>query len=160
MSKPFSIRDAVPADARIIHGFVCELAEYERLAHEVSATPELLAEALSGDHPRAFAMIAEVDAKPVGFALSFYNFSTFLGRSGIYIEDIYVQPAHRGAGIGAAFFKRLAQKAKREGCGRMEWSVLNWNAPALGFYGKLGAKPMSEWQTQRLTGAALDALAA
>jgi GNAT superfamily N-acetyltransferase len=105
-------------------------------------------------------MICEVDGKAVGFALCFYNFSTFLGRPGIYLEDIYVQPAYRGRGIGRAVIKRIAAKAKAEGCGRIEWSVLNWNKPAVDFYRSLGAVPMSDWHVERLSGEALDNLAA
>src|SRR6185437_16876266 len=139
-----TIRDAIKSDVPAILGFVRELAEYEKLAHEVSATTELLDSALFGESPRAFAMICEVDGKAVGFALCFYNFSTFLGRPGIYLEDIYVQPAYRGRGIGRAVIKRIAAKAKAEGCGRIEWSVLNWNKPAVDFYRSLGAVPMSD----------------
>jgi GNAT superfamily N-acetyltransferase len=155
-----TIRNAVPADVPAILGFVRELAEYERLAHEVVATEELLHGALFGATPRAFAMICEADAKPVGFALCFYNFSTFLGRPGIYLEDLYVQPAYRGRGIGRAVLKKIAERAKAEGCGRVEWSVLNWNTPAIDFYRSLGAAAMNDWHIERLTGAALDSLAA
>ena len=156
----FLLRTARPGDAATICGFVRDLARYEHLEHEMLATPELIGEALFGTHPKAFAMIAEVQGSPAGFALCFYNFSSFIGRAGIYIEDIYVDPAHRKRGIGRAIFKALAKRAVAENCGRMEWSVLNWNKPALEFYASLGAKPMDAWQIQRLTGESLKALAA
>ena len=156
----FTLRDAEAGDTTTICGFVRDLARYEHLEHEMVATPELIAAALFGPAPKAFAMICEVEGKPAGFALCFYNFSTFLGRAGIYIEDLYVDPAYRKHGIGRAIFKALAKRAVKEGCGRVEWSVLNWNKPALDFYAEMGAAPMNEWQIQRLTGDALVALAA
>jgi len=155
-----TVRNAVAADVPTILGFVRELAEYEKLSHEVVATEELLHAALFGPGARAFAMICEADGKSVGFALCFYNFSTFLGRRGIYLEDLYVQPAYRGRGLGRAVLKAIAQRAKAEGCGRVEWSVLNWNQPAIDFYRSIGAVAMNEWHIERLTGAALDSLAA
>jgi GNAT superfamily N-acetyltransferase len=156
----FTLRNAKPGDTAAICGFIRDLARYERLEHEVTATSEMIEAALFGPAPKAFALMGEVDSRPAGFALCFYNFSTFLGRAGIYIEDIYVDPAYRKHGIGRAILKALAQRAVAEGCGRVEWSVLNWNTPALDFYAGLGAKPMDEWQIQRLTGDALHALAA
>jgi GNAT superfamily N-acetyltransferase len=138
---------------------VRELAEYERLAHEVIATVEDLAAALSGPQPYAHALIACRDESPVGFALFFYNFSTFLGRPGLYLEDLYVRPAARGHGVGQRLLRELAQVALARGCGRKEWSVVDWNAPAIGFYRSLGAQPMEEWTTYRLTGAELARLA-
>ena len=155
-----TIRDARPDDTATICGFIRDLARYEHLEHEMTATPESIAVALFGDKPKAFALICEVDGKPAGFTLCFYNFSTFLGRAGIYIEDLYVDPAYRKRGIGRAIFKALAKRAVDEGCGRVEWSVLNWNKPALDFYTGIGAKPMDGWQIQRLTGDTLVALAA
>jgi len=156
----FLLRDAAPGDASVIARFVKDLADYEKLGQEAQATAEDFSAALFGQTPRAYAMLAEVDGKPVGFALWFYNFSTFLARHGLYIEDIYVEPAYRGFGIGRAFFRALARRALAEGCGRMEWWVLNWNEPAIRFYRSLGAEPMSDWTVQRLTGASLQALAA
>jgi GNAT superfamily N-acetyltransferase len=155
-----TIRSAVPADVPTILGFVRELAEYEKLSHEVVATEALMRAALFGPNPRAFAMICEAEGKSVGFALCFYNFSTFLGRPGIYLEDLYVQPAYRGHGLGRAALKKIAQRAKAEGCGRVEWSVLNWNQPAIDFYRALGSVAMDDWHIERLTGEALDSLAA
>ena len=156
----FTLRDTHPGDTAAIYGFIRDLARFEHLEHEMTATPEMIEAALFGSSPKAFALIAEVEGNPAGFALCFYNFSTFLGRAGIYIEDIYVDPAHRKHGIGRAIFKRLAKRAVDEGCGRVEWSVLNWNKPALAFYAGIGAKPMDEWQIQRLMGEELRALAA
>jgi len=160
MSAAVTIRDAKPGDISLIDGFVRALADYEKLLHEVKATPELLREALFGKTPKAHALICEVDNKPAGFCIWFYNFSTFLGRPGIYIEDVFVDPAYRGHGIGGAVFKHLAKRAVDEGCGRLEWSVLDWNEPAIKFYRSIGAVHMSEWQVQRVTGDALTALAA
>ncbi|MEJ0045131.1 MAG: GxxExxY protein [Rhodospirillales bacterium] len=155
----FVLRDATPGDAPIIAGLVKALAEYEELAHEANATADDFHAALFGTPPRAYAMLAEIDDKPVGFALWFYNFSTFLGRQGLYVEDVYVDPDHRGLGIGRALFAALAARAVAEQCGRMEWWVLDWNEPARRFYRALGAEPMSEWTVQRLSGASLEALA-
>ena len=150
-----TIRIAEPADTPLIAALVRELAEYERLANEAVATEADFAMALFGPNPKAHALIVEQDGYTAGFALYFYNFSTFLGRPGIYVEDVYVRPDFRRHGLGQAVFKYLAQKTVREGCGRMEWAVLDWNAPAIAFYGRLGAKPMDEWTVQRLTGDAL-----
>lgn len=156
---PFVLRDAMPGDAAIVAHFVKVLAEYEKLGHEVMAGEAEFDAALFGDPPRAYAMLAEVDGTPVGFALWFYNFSTFLGRHGLYVEDVFVAPAHRGLGIGRAFFSALAARAVAAGCGRMEWWVLDWNEPARRFYAGLGAEPMDEWTVQRLSGDALRRLA-
>ena len=153
------IRPAVAEDAELLLSFVRELAEYERLAHEVVATEEDLADALFGAQPYAHALIASRNDIPVGFALYFYNFSTFLGRPGLYLEDLYVRPAARGRGIGRRLLAHLAQVALERGCGRLEWAVLDWNAPSIRFYRGLGAEPMQEWTTYRLTGAALTRLA-
>ena len=159
-THPFFIRDAVAGETPVIMEMIRNLARYEKLEHEVVATTEMLKAALFGPTPKVFALICEVDGQAAGFALCFYSFSTFLGRSGIYLEDLYVEPAYRGRGIGKAMFRHLARRALAENCGRIEWNVLNWNAPAIGFYAGLGAVPMTEWQTQRLTGSALKALAA
>ena len=156
----FALRAANPNDASAIARLVKALAQYERLAHEAEATAQDFHTALFGPTPRAHAMMAEIDGQAVGFALWFYNFSTFKGRHGLYVEDVFVEPAHRGLGIGRAFFQALAAHALAEGCVRMEWSVLDWNEPALRFYRSLAAEPMSEWTVQRLSGNALHALAA
>lgn len=159
MDAAFRIRDALPADAALVHGFVRKLAEYEKLSHAVTASATDLADALFGAHPKAFALILEQGRAPVGFALWFYTFSTFLGRHGIWVEDVFVDPAHRGKGYGTAVFRHLAARAQAEGCGRMEWAVLDWNQPAIAFYAGIGAKPLNDWITQRLEGDALAALA-
>lgn len=154
-----TIRDAQPEDVRHIFRFICELAEYEKLRHEVVTDEAALQAALFAPSPKVFALIAEHDGAPAGFALYFYNFSTFLGRHGIYLEDLYISPEKRGKGIGKRVLAYLADKTLREGCGRLEWSVLDWNTPALDFYGAIGAAPMDEWTVQRLTGQALADLA-
>ena len=154
-----AIRPAAPPDAGLVLGLVRELAAYERLAHEVDATEESVAAALFADHPRVFAEIAEWDGEPAGFALWFYNFSTFRGRHGIYLEDLFVRPAQRGRGIGKALLRQLARRCVREGLPRLEWWVLDWNEPALGVYRSIGAVPMEEWTVQRMTGDALRQLA-
>jgi GNAT superfamily N-acetyltransferase len=150
-----TIRPALPADVPLIVALVRELAEYERLADQVVATDEDFARSLFSTPPRAHAVIVETDGKPAGFALYFYNFSTFLGRPGLYLEDLYIRPEFRRLGLGQAVFKYLAQKAVAENCGRMEWWVLDWNEPALRFYRQMGAEPMSDWTVQRLTGDSL-----
>ncbi len=149
------IRAATPADVALIATLVRELAEYEKLADEAVATMADFERALFGAESKAYALIVEDDGRPAGFAIFFYNFSTFLGRPGIYVEDVYIRPEFRRHGLGKAVFKYLAQKAIQENCGRMEWSVLDWNEPAIEFYAGLGAKPMDEWTVQRLTGQAL-----
>jgi GNAT superfamily N-acetyltransferase len=154
-----TIRPAEPADAGLIHAFIRELAEYERLAHEVDATEQDIARALFGSEPRVFADIAEWDGEPVGFALWFYNFSTFRGRHGLYLEDLFVRPAFRSKGIGKALLKHLAQRCMREGLSRFEWWVLDWNEPTIRVYRAMGAVPMEEWTVQRVTGEALEKLA-
>ena len=153
------IEKAREADLSLILSFIRELAEYERLSHEVSATEELLRESLFGERARAEAIIAYDDERAVGFALFFHNFSTFMGRPGIYLEDLYVQPHARGLGIGRALLAYLARLAKERHCGRLEWAVLDWNEPAIKFYKNLGAVPMTEWTVFRATGEALDYLA-
>ncbi len=158
--EDFIIRAAVEADVPLILSFIKELAEYERLSHQVVATEELLHRFLFGEHPAAEVLIGEYQGKPVGFALFFHNFSTFLGRPGIYLEDLYVRPAVRGKGFGKALLARLASLAEERNCGRLEWAVLDWNQPAIDFYKSLGAAPMFDWRIFRLTGEALRDLAA
>ncbi|MET3528479.1 GNAT family N-acetyltransferase [Phenylobacterium koreense] len=153
------IRSATPADAPVIYGFIRALAEYEKLLDEVDATEADVAQALFGEAPRAFCDIAEADGRPVGFALWFYNFSTFRGRHGIYLEDLFVVPEARGLGAGKALLRRLAQRCREEGLARLEWSVLDWNAPSIAFYDSLGASAQSGWTVRRLTDGPLAALA-
>jgi GNAT superfamily N-acetyltransferase len=154
-----SIRAARDQDVPTILGFIRELAEYEKLSHEVVATESMLQQHLFGARPVAEVLIAELDTKAVGFALFFHNFSTFLGRPGIYLEDLFVQPHARGRGIGKAMLVRIGKLAVERGCGRVEWSVLDWNEPSIQFYRKLGAVPMSDWTVFRVTGDALTRLA-
>jgi len=154
-----TIRPATVADAALVLAFIRDLAEYERLPHEVVATEELLRETLFGPAPGAEVLLAELDGEPAGFALFFHNFSTFLGRRGLYLEDLLVRPAARGRGVGRALLARLAAIARERECGRFEWSVLDWNESAIGFYRALGAVPMEDWTVYRVTGAALDRLA-
>jgi GNAT superfamily N-acetyltransferase len=142
----------------VILALIRELAEYERMSDEVVANEALLHESLFGDRRAAEVLIAEEHGEPLAFALFFHNFSIFLGRPGIYLEDIFVRPAARGRGIGRALLERLARIAVERGCGRMEWSVLDWNQPAIGFYRTLGAVAMDEWTVFRLTGDALERL--
>jgi GNAT superfamily N-acetyltransferase len=154
-----SIRPAEPADVAEILLFIRELAEYEKLAHEVVASEEALHEHLFGARPAAEVLLGQLDGQPAGFALYFQSFSTFLARPGIYLEDLYVRPAARGHGLGAALLARLAAIAVERGCGRLEWSVLDWNEPAIDFYKRLGAVPMDGWTVHRVTGNALSVLA-
>lgn len=154
-----TIRSARPGEAGVILSFVEELAAYEKLSAEVTATEPMLDAALFGPNPKIFCEIAEVDGRPVGFALWFYNFSTFGGRHGLYLEDLFVDPGHRGRGIGRALLGRLARRCLDEGLGRFEWSVLDWNAPSIAFYRSVGAVAMDEWTIFRVTGEALSALA-
>ena len=154
-----TLRPATLADVPRILGFIRELAVYEQLEHQVVATESLLAEQLFGPRPAAEVIIAEVNGAAVGFALFFHNFSTFLGRPGLFLEDLYVQPHVRGLGVGKALLRHLAGLAVARGCGRMDWNVLDWNAPAIGFYRKLGADVLPDWRTCRVTGDALRALA-
>ncbi len=157
-SPDFLLRPAEAGDATALLGLIRELAAYEKLEHLVEATPERLREQLFGPRPAAEALIAEVQGEVVGFALHFPNFSTFLATPGLYLEDLYVQPAHRGRGIGKALLRRLAALAVARGCGRFEWSVLEWNAPAIGFYESLGARLLPDWRICRVSGEALTAL--
>jgi len=154
-----SIRRAVPADVPRILELIKELADYERSLDQVSATVKDLSAALFAEQPAVFAHVAEVDETVVGFAIWFVNFSTWLGKHGIYLEDLYVTPAVRGRGVGKALLAELAATCVRRGYGRLEWWVLDWNEPAIGFYRSIGAEPMSEWTVQRLSGAALTGLA-
>ena len=154
-----TIRPAHPGDAATIFTFIRELAEYEKLSHEVEATEAHVAAILFAGQPRAFCDIAELDGAPVGFALWFYNVSTFTGRHGIYLEDLYVRPQARGAGAGKALLAGLARRCMAEGLTRLEWAVLNWNAPSIAFYDRLGAGKQDEWTVRRLSGEALAKLA-
>ena len=154
----FHIRFAETADAPLILTFITGLAEYEKLSHEMRATEEQLRETLFGPRRYAEVIIGEFEGRPVGFALFFHNYSTFLGQPGIYLEDLFVTPEMRGHGFGKALLTFLAKLAVERKCGRLEWSVLDWNAPAIGFYKKLGAVTMDEWTVFRLTGEALTAL--
>ena len=154
-----TIRAAVPADLDLVIVFIRALAEYERLADEVFLDRDTLHQHLFGARPMAEVLIAEIEAQAVGFALFFHNFSTFEGRPGIYLEDLFVSPAARGSGAGKALLKELARLAIERGCARLEWSVLDWNEPAIKFYRSLGARAMDEWTINRVDGAALKALA-
>ena len=155
-----TVRDATRADIALILGFIRGLAEYERLLHEVTANEADIEAALFTPQPRAFCDIAEQDGAPVGFALWFYNFSTFEGRCGIYLEDLFVVPEARGTGGGLALMRRLARRCRDEDLRRLEWQVLDWNEPTIAFYDRLGATAKSEWITRSLSGEALAALAA
>ena len=148
----FTLRSATIDDVPSILGFIIELAEYEKLAHEVVATEDTLRETLFGPTPYAQVIIAELAGVPVGYVLFFHNFSTFTGRPGIYLEDLYVQPKHRGQGFGKLLLAYLARKAVDMNCTRVEWSVLDWNQPAIDFYRSIGALPMDGWTVQRLDG--------
>jgi len=153
-----AVRAAERADVPVIAELIRGLARFEKLEHEVSMTEERLAENLFGRHRYAETLLAEEEGVPVGFALFFHNFSTFLAQPGIYLEDLFVVPEQRGHGVGRALLKELARLAVERGCGRLEWSVLDWNREAIGFYERLGAKPNSEWTVYRLAGEALSAL--
>lgn len=156
----FQVRAATKADVPIILAFIKKLADYERLSHEVIATEKILNETLFGRRRTAELAIGFYKKEPVGFVLFFHNYSTFLGQPGIYIEDLYVEEAFRRRGFGRALLNYVAQLAQERRCGRLEWSVLDWNEPAINFYQKLGAVPMKEWTTFRLTGDSLKKLAA
>ena len=155
-----SIRPATAADLPLIARLIRDLAEYERLAHEVRFNDQVLAAKLFGPRPYAEVVIGDLDGAPQGFALFFHNFSTFEGRPGIYLEDLFVRPEARGSGLGKALLSHLAALAIKRDCARLEWSVLDWNEPAIGFYKKLGARLMDEWTVMRVDGAALDQLGA
>lgn len=155
----FTLRRAAPDDCGVLLGFIRELAAYERLSHLVSADETRLRAALFGERPVAEAVLGLERDRPAGFAVWFHNFSTFLGRPGLYLEDLYVSPACRGRGYGATMLRWLAKLAVERGCGRFEWSVLDWNEPALAVYRSLGAESMSDWTVQRVSGDALERLA-
>jgi GNAT superfamily N-acetyltransferase len=154
-----AVRAARPDDATLIVGFIRGLAEYEKLLHEVKVDAAAVSAALFGDHPRAFCDIAEQDGAPVGFALWFYTYSTFEGAHGLYLEDLFVNPEARGTGAGLALMRRLAERCRDEGLARLEWAVLDWNAPSIAFYDRLGATAKTEWITRQLAGDALAELA-
>lgn len=154
-----NIRPATEKDITVILQFIRDLAEYEKLAQDVVATEDKIRQTLFSDRPYAECLIAEWDGKPAAFSLFFYNYSTFLAQPGVYLEDLFVKPEFRQHGIGKAMLKRIAQLAVERGCGRFEWSVLDWNKLAIDFYLKLGAKPMDEWTVYRLNGEALTHLA-
>jgi GNAT superfamily N-acetyltransferase len=156
---PLTVRPARPEDAALILGFIRDLAEYEKLLDECQATQGHIEAILFGSDPRAFCDIAELNGAPVGFALWFYNVSTFTGRHGIYLEDLFVRPEARGAGAGKALLATLARRCVDENLPRLEWAVLNWNAPSIAFYDRLGAGRQDEWSVRRLTGEALARLA-
>ena len=156
----FSIRPAQIDDVPVILGLITELAAFEQLSHLVVASPALLEEALFGSRPACECVLGCVADVPVAFALFFHNFSTFLGRRGLYLEDLYVRPAHRGSGIGRALLEHLGALAVERGCGRFEWSVLDWNENAIRFYEKMGATVMPEWRICRVSGESLQAFAA
>ncbi len=155
-----SIRTATRDDIGLIAQFIRALADYEKLLHEVRFNEAVLADKLFGARPYAEVLIGEIDAKPEGFALFFHNFSTFEGRPGIYLEDLFVTPEARGSGLGTALLAKLARLAVERDCARLDWSVLDWNEPSIGFYKTLGAKALDEWTGFRLEGDALSAMAA
>jgi len=158
-SPAIAIRKAEPGDAWLILSLIRALAEYERLLDQVEATEQRIAASLFTGNPRVFCDIAEADGKPVGFALWFYNYSTFLGRHGLYLEDLFVLPEARRLGVGRALFRHLARRCVEEGLGRFEWAVLGWNTPAIDFYKGQGAVLLDDWTVCRLTGDRLRALA-
>jgi GNAT superfamily N-acetyltransferase len=159
-SPNIAVRAARPEDGALVHGLILELAEYEKLTHAALVTVEQVKVALFGTPPRAFCDIARTEGVDVGFALWVYNFSTFVGRAGIWLEDLYVRPAARGRGAGKALLAHLARRCRDEHLGRLEWAVLNWNAPSIAFYDSLGAEALSGWTTRRLDGEPLARLAA
>ncbi|HVV78687.1 MAG TPA: GNAT family N-acetyltransferase [Pseudolabrys sp.] len=150
-----TIRPARPADAGLIYALVCELADYERLTHDVDSTEQQIASALFGPQPRVFCYLAEWNGEAVGFALWFLNFSTFRGRHGLYLEDIFVRPAMRGKGIGKALMQQLARHCVERGYARFEWTVLDWNEPSIEFYRSIGADVLNDWRVCRMSGEAL-----
>lgn len=160
VSTAFSIRPALPSDVAHIYGMIVELAVFEKLEHLVVATEAMLHEGLFGAHPACEAIIGEENGEVVTFALFFHNFSTFLTKKGLYLEDLYVKQAHRGKGFGKQMLVKLAQLAVERNCGRFEWSVLDWNEPAINFYKAMGAEILPDWRVCRVTGTALTQLAA
>jgi len=158
LPEDFEIRPGTPDDASLILSFIKELADYEKMSDEVVADEDLINEHLFGKRKSAEVVIGYYKNEPVGFALFFHNFSTFLGRPGLYLEDLFVRKEMRGKGFGKALLKHLAHLAVKRNCGRMEWAVLNWNEPSIQFYKSLGAKPMDDWTVYRVTGKALKEL--
>jgi GNAT superfamily N-acetyltransferase len=158
-AQQFRIERATERDVPLILDLIKQLAVYERMADQVVATEQGLRDTLFGARPAAEVLVARVDGEPAGFALFFHNYSTFVGKPGLYLEDLFVVPKFRGRGYGRALLVRLAQIAVERGCGRFEWSVLDWNEPAIGFYKKLGARPMDDWTIFRVDGGALTRLA-
>ena len=158
-SNNLHIKPATRKDVSLILQFIKQLAEYEKLSHEVVATEDSLKQTLFGKQKIAEVILGYFEDKPVGFALFFHNYSTFLGKPGVYLEDLFIKPEYRGKGFGKAFLVYLAHLTKVRNCGRLEWSVLDWNEPSINFYEKLGAKAMKEWIGFRLTGDALNTLA-
>jgi GNAT superfamily N-acetyltransferase len=154
-----TITPATPDDVPTIHALIRELAEYEKLLDRVSASEQSLHRDLFGPRPFAEVLIGKLGAEPVGYALFFHSYSTFLAKPGIYLEDVFVKPAARGKGVGKALLRAVARAARDRDCGRVEWSVLNWNTPAIEFYESLGAEPLNEWTTYRMDEAAISALA-
>ncbi|MCR1827013.1 GNAT family N-acetyltransferase [Ectopseudomonas oleovorans] len=152
---PLTIRPATPDDAELILRFITELAIYEKAEHEVKTDAAGIRDSLFAEGSTAHGLICENDGQPIGYAVYFFNYSTWLGKHGLYLEDLYVSPDARGLGAGKALLRHLAQLAVARGCGRFEWSVLDWNTPAIDFYESFGARPQSEWTTYRLTGQAL-----
>lgn len=152
---PLTIRPATPDDAELILRFITELAIYEKAEHEVKTDASGIRNSLFADGSTAHGLICEHDGQPIGYAVYFFNYSTWLGKHGLYLEDLYISPEARGLGAGKALLRHLAQVAVARGCGRFEWSVLDWNTPAIDFYESFGARPQSEWTTYRLTGQAL-----
>ena len=159
MSEVLRITPAQESDAALILSFIRKLADYEKLSHEVITTEDQIREHVFGANPVAEVLLAYWGGEPVGFALYFRNFSTFLGQAGIYLEDLFVEPAHRGKGIGKALLVRLAKIAVERGYGRLQWAVLDWNTPSIEFYRSLGAVPLDDWTVYRVTGEALEQLA-
>lgn len=157
--KNLSIRPASEADVPVILSLIRGIAEYEKLSHEVTATESEVRESLFGARPYAECLLGCVDGEPVGFAVFFHNFSTFLAKPGLYLEDLFVRPEHRGCGLGKALIKAVAKIAVERGCGRYEWTVLDWNQPAIEFYQSLGAEMKSDWRIMRVTGEALNRMA-
>lgn len=157
---PATIRAATPSDTAAIFALTYELAEFEQLTHVFTATKEGLRDALFGPRPSIEALVAQNEERLVGYALFFHNYSSFVGKRGLYLEDVYVQPSQRGSGLGTAFLQRLAALAVERQCGRFEWTVLDWNQPAINFYEKLGATVLPDWRVARVTGDALEQLAA
>jgi GNAT superfamily N-acetyltransferase len=153
------LRFAVAGDAPLVLSFIRQLAEYEKLSHAVKATQQEIEDTLFGPRPAAEVVLADYRDKPVGFAVFFHNFSTFVGKPGLYLEDLFVNPSARGLGIGKTLLAFLAQLAQERGCGRVEWSVLDWNRPAIDFYHTLGAQPMDDWTVFRLEQSAMEQLA-